>query len=534
NYDDPDYIAENDAIAGGFSVRGVMWAFTDTERTSNWHPLTFLSHMMDAQLASGDLARAATVSHVHNVLLHAANATLLFLVILALFPRPPIPNPQSLIIPALLALFWAVHPLRAEVVCWVSERKELLSVFLMLLSLLFYRGERMVASLVLYALALMAKPVAVGFPAILFVLEYPRRLRRVVPFAALAVAECLVTVFAQQGAMDRVTAFPERVVTAVAAIGTYARQTVWPSGLHILYRLGLPTDWAMVAIGAVILLAAGWASWRFLVRRKSPNAALAVAWCLVCLVPMLGIVQVGQQSHADRYTYWIGCGLSVALAALLSNLNPQSLIPHPTSLISLSLAAAVVALSAVAWPVSMFWHDTVRLYSRVAEVDPDHHLALSSLAQESMRTGDIDRAIGFFRRAVAADSSDADVSGQFALALAGRGSPADIEELRRLVAPVMANPSVDTFGHALEAIGIVAMRGQDWNSAAEWFALARRHGKISAQSDDCAMRLAMCFYNAKRWRESAAELTKLAASQRSEIVAKARELLGYIKAKGGQ
>lgn len=522
NYDDDDYIANNPNVLNGYAASGVAWAFTDTQLTSNWHPLTYLSHMTDAQIASGERERAATVSHVHNVLLHSLNAALLFLLVLVL-----VPEPASLPAAALFALLWALHPLRAEVVCWVSERKELLSVCLMLVSLLAYLRPRRSAygvSLVAYALALMAKPVAVGFPAILFVLDYPKRLRRIVPFVLLSVAECAVTLFAQQGAMDRYLSFPARVINAFASIGVYVRQTVWPSGLHVLYRLGQPTDWPMFALGVLIVLAATVVGLRFLLRRRDPVLALMSVWCLVCLVPMLGVIQVGAQAHADRYTYWVGCGLVAGLAMLLSRRMRTGHLA--------ALSVAVVAYAVFAQTVAPSWRDTRSLYSRVVAVDSGNDLALSSLAQEAMRDGDVDTAIGFYRRATTANPGDTDVRGQLALTLAGRGTPEDIDELQRLVAPLLEDPSRDTKGLALEAIGLTAMRSQDWDSAAHWFTLARRYGKISSASDDCAMRLAMCRYNAKRWADAAAALKPLLKSDNPAIVAKARELLGYLAAKG--
>ena len=367
--DDFDYVVLNTHIHDGLTPKTVRWAFTDAGYAANWHPLTWISHAADITVARllgwrwqedeadekgcrparcwGPLAE---LSHAENVALHAANAALLMLVILMLIKgwAGEVPSRTALLIAGFCALLWAVHPLRVEVVAWASERKELLSVFFMLLSMLAYLRQSRprcsshiphpssLLSLLFFALALLAKPVAVSLPAVLFgcdvLLGRKGALRRLVPFVLLSVGTCVLTMMAQKEALSQGEVFSvlTRIVCAVEAPVVYLRQTLWPFGLSVSYPM--PETWRSVtfALGVVLLggIAAlgGWWLWNFAKERRdrwTDAIPLSLAWCYVALLPMLGIVKVGYQPHSDRYTYWVGCGVAAAAALVAAGLARQ-------------------------------------------------------------------------------------------------------------------------------------------------------------------------------------------------------------------
>lgn len=390
NYDDHEYVVENAHIKDGLTVSGVEWAFSSCGYASNWHPLSWISMMLDVSAARmlGDVKertgwmKAANlevdekggewtaydgyvgkVMHLHNLALHAANAALLLVLAWTLLRRqggagvPPGSRlPAELAFCALLCLLWALHPLRMEVVCWASERKELLCVFFMLISLaLWFRedgGSRSAAaSAFFFALALMSKPVAVTLPAVMFAFDLVFlgrvRWRRLAVPAVLSVACCAVTMSAQKTAMAD-TPYALRLSMALKAPLVYLRQTVWPSDLSFFYLLDDKVDWPWAVCGAALLVLLAWVCFRWLRRREKWVGVLSfgVAWCYVGLVPMLGLVKVGNQPHSDRYTYWVGCGMvaciSLLLCPLLRKLDAKWRGYAVKALVTLTVAYAVV------------------------------------------------------------------------------------------------------------------------------------------------------------------------------------------------
>lgn len=372
-FDDMDYVLENPHLREGLTPRTVRWALTDVGYASNWHPLAWVSHAADLSAAralglSCELRNKATktsgrfdsgfakLSHVHNIVLHAVNAALLFLLLAALSGRLA-SGVRGLLAAGFFALLWALHPLRTEVVCWVSERKELLCVFFMLLTMLAYVRSAVVVversctkgvsnsiaqlplfsttsfcyilSLFTFALALLSKPVAVGLPAVLAAWEltngaeggrrrWRRALVRVLPFVLLAAGTCVLTMFAQVEARVSGQTIPPhlRVICALTAPAYYLQQTFWPFGLSIDYPVPTAADVGHLAVGLALLVGMAGAVvwWWARPNRWSGLGVLAVAWSYVGLVPMLGIVKVGVEPHSDRYTYWIGCGVAAVLA----------------------------------------------------------------------------------------------------------------------------------------------------------------------------------------------------------------------------
>jgi len=328
-YDDPDYVTRNPMVQGGLTLDGLRWAFT-AAHASNWHPLTWLSHMLDVELFGSH----AGGHHATSVLLHGLNAGLCFLALRALTGRAALA--------AAVALVFAVHPLRVESVAWVSERKDVLAgLFFFLVLLVHARRARsggaglFALEFLCLALGLLAKPMLVSVPLVLLALDLvePERarlgLRRLVletlPFALLALASALLTVHAQRagGALNTLEFLPleARLANAPLSVWSYLGHLLWPSGLayfHPHRALVAPEEpaWspaALVALAALGILAGA----AFLLRRRAPLVTAGVAWFLVMLLPVIGLVQVGEQALADRYAYLPTVGATLALLALV-------------------------------------------------------------------------------------------------------------------------------------------------------------------------------------------------------------------------
>ena len=326
NYDDNAYVYENPQVAGGLTAHGIAWAFTSFH-VSNWHPLTWLSHMLDCQF----YGLHAGGHHLTNVLLHAATAILLFLVLRRmtgdLWPS------------AFVAAVFAIHPLRAESVAWVAERKDVLSGLFFMLTLGAYAGYarrpfslgRYLTVVLLFALGLMAKPMLVTLPFVLLLLDYwplgrigPHRrtgissFRRVVvekiPLLALTAASCVATVIAQGTAVIAIDVIPlpSRIANALVSYVAYMGQLFYPAGLAVLYphpEGGLPI-WKVAASSLVL---AGISAAALVWRRRFPYLFVGWFWYVGMLVPVIGLVQVGLHAMADRYTYLPQIGLCIAV-----------------------------------------------------------------------------------------------------------------------------------------------------------------------------------------------------------------------------
>ena len=391
-YDDSDYITRNAKIASGLTGSSVAWSFRLTKYAHNWHPLTWISHGLDVSVAnwlktdwraaensSGIVARPsgplAVLVHCENVLIHAANAVLLYFLLLSILRRVDAPG---VLMPAVLVLFWAIHPLRVEVVAWASERKELLSAFFMLLSLLAYVHSRYWLSVPCAALALLAKPVAVSLPAVFFAFDWLfarkgpwRSLARAVPFVLLAAAASALTFLSQSEALDRGQEWSclTRLICVVEAPAVYLAQTFWPTGLAPDYQLPGVESWPwMVAGGLLHLGALAVPLWHCLCpgSRWSRLTLWGVAWVYVGLLPMIGIVKVGYEPHSDRYTYWIGCGCVAALAIAVAWTRPLWA-PHRKRLL-LGSAVLLAVLTILTTAQSRHWRDSRALFARIVEM----------------------------------------------------------------------------------------------------------------------------------------------------------------------
>jgi hypothetical protein len=501
--DDGDYVFLNPQVLQGLTLDAWKWAWGTVGYSANWHPLTWLSLMADVEFFGGKNVGAM---HLHNMALHVANAVLLFWLILAILknirgglePGSAVGTQAESVWRAVLpcffaAVLWAVHPLRVEVVAWVSERKELLSVFWGLAACCLYlhgsvsgkgTGRLLYGlSVLCYGLSLTAKPVTVGLPAILIAFEFAcvRRPRwwRVTPFMLLALAGCMVTVAAQQEAMApvREVVLSTRLMNAVTALGVYLRQAVLPYGLGVFYPVSTEIKWGVFSAGVLVLLGSAACGVRMLIyvlknHCDAPASsdrfgiyAIIVAWCLVGLLPMLGIVQVGSQAHADRYTYWAGCGFSVALAYGASQLLGwterrrffvRALYP--------CVFAGLLALYAIlAWRQAGAWENTLKLFSHSYETGDKNAWAAFALAQQYSAINPV-KAEALYRVSIEKSQNSENLGG-LAIFLAMRSEDSTLDEPFALAQRALTFDKDSVSGH--EAMGVIAFRRQVWAKAEE-------------------------------------------------------------------
>jgi Flp pilus assembly protein TadD len=434
-------------VRQGFAWPALREAFTGTQ-LYNWHPVTMLSYLLDAEL----WGMSPGAFHLVNVALHGANTVVLFL----LLQRLTGAGARS----AVAAALFALHPLHVESVAWVAARKDVLSTLLFLLALASHaswharpNAWRQGRTVALHALALMAKPMAVTLPFGLLLLDFwplgrfgaagpgaRAALARAgalalekAPLFALSAASCVVTLAAQAGAMEALGHLTplERAANAALSYVRYLGMTVWPADLGVLYPMPPHVDLAAGALAAAALAAAS--LWVLRSARARPWLFTGWFWYLGTLVPVIGLVQVGVQSHADRYTYLPLIGVFVAtvweVAARVAGRRRAELAAGAAAVVVLAL------LSARTWVQLDTWKDSETLYRHalaVAPESPQIHYNLATLLVEHGRPGD---AVPHYREAVRLAPDLMLGWSQLALSLAAQG---EVDEAWRTLEPVRA------------------------------------------------------------------------------------------------
>jgi protein O-mannosyl-transferase len=400
SYDDRDYVYDNPHVNQGFSTRNIMWAFT-TGHAANWHPLTWLSHMLDAQLFGNDAGKY----HLVNILLHAANAALLYLV-LARLTSTTWPS-------AIVGALFALHPLHVESVAWVAERKDVLSTFFMLLAILVYerfarthRRHWAVAVACLFAGGLLAKPMVITLPALLLLLDYwplqrlsKRAIREKVPLLALAGASAIITLLVQRaGGATRgleQSGLWLRISNAIVSLVRYLGKTFWPLDLAVFYPL--PDHWPLwlvaMCTALVILITAS----VFFMRRTMPWLLVGWLWYLIALAPVIGIIQVGDQAMADRYTYIPLVGIFIMIVWSIRAAARESMAPA----LATASAVVLVILSILTYRQLGYWRSSETLFRHAAQVTPNNWLAYNHLATALADERRFPEALEAAQRAVA-------------------------------------------------------------------------------------------------------------------------------------
>jgi protein O-mannosyl-transferase len=415
NYDDNVYVWENRHVQDGLSASTFTWAMTALDG-ANWHPVTWLSHALDCQLYGLN----PHGHHLTSVLLHAMNVVLLFLILQW--------GTGATWRSAVVAALFGLHPLNVESVAWVAERKNVLSTFFFLLTLAAYGryarrpswGGYLVVALA-FALGLAAKPMLVTLPFVLLLLDYwplariegwsepssnpqaswQRLLLEKLPLLGLSAASSALTVIAQEGAVRQFVTLPTRLGNAVNSYVKYILKVFWPAHLAVIYPhpLNKLSAFAVLA-SAVFLTGISLLVWRW--RKEYPFAIVSWFWFLGTLVPVIGIVQVGDQAMADRYMYIPAIGIFVGLVWSLDQWTAAQAW-FSSSWVSVSLkgifAILLVALSLVTIHQIGYWRDPIDLWTHTLEITDDNFVAEDHLGGLLVREGRIDEANRLFEAA---------------------------------------------------------------------------------------------------------------------------------------
>jgi hypothetical protein len=383
-YDDAEYVFQNPHVNTGLSLENFKWAFS-AGYAANWHPLTWLSHMLDVSLFGLDPAG----HHVVNLLFHWANS----LLVLLLFRKAT----GNLAVAVGVAFLFAIHPLRAESVAWIAERKDVLFLFWGLISILWYlrwvesrRVLDYVAMLSFLALSLMSKPMLVTFPILLLLLDLwpldrvsldwveireraPRLILEKIPIFVLVAGSSVMTVIAQNrgGALQSLNNLSlfARITNSIVAYVEYVVMMFWPTGLAFDYPHPVESSSAgVILVCLVLLLAATAACWR--VRRQHPYFLMGWFWYLVSMVPVIGIVQVGYQSMADRYTYFPQIGLSLIVVYLFVLALESKAVPRKGLLAAAAVLATILML--LTFDQVRSWRNLDTLMDHALRVTPEN------------------------------------------------------------------------------------------------------------------------------------------------------------------
>jgi tetratricopeptide (TPR) repeat protein len=413
NFDDPVYVTRNPHVLAGLTLDGIRWAFTSLD--FNWHPVTWLTHMLDVQLFGVRPGMHLLV----NVVIHAANAVLLFVLLRRMTER----TWRS----AVVAALFAIHPLHVESVAWLAERKDVLSTLFLLLTLLFYldfvRGRsrwRYALMLLMFILGLMSKGMLVTLPFVLLLVDYwplerwafaePRRLGALfiekIPLFLIDIPAVLITLKGQQAASALAAptsvSLPIRIANALISYVTYLGKTIWPVRLAIPYPYRMVISPTASILAAIVLLAITAAVlWQ---ARRRRYLFAGWFWFAGMLVPVIGLVQIGKQSMADRYTYAPLIGVFLAIVWLVSDwICDRPALRRPVHV----LTALVVAVLGVAAAVqASYWHDSIRLFTHTVEVTGRNTIAHDSLGAAWFVARDYDRAAADYNAALEADPRD--------------------------------------------------------------------------------------------------------------------------------
>jgi tetratricopeptide (TPR) repeat protein len=400
-FDDGDYVTQNVHIRSGLNWETIRWAFT-SNLACNWHPLTWLSHTVDYQL----FKNWAGGYHLANIWFHFANTILLFYVLLraakAVWPA------------ALVAALFALHPLHVESVAWIAERKDLLSTMFWLLTMLTYvwyvekqNAARYLVTLVIFAIGLTAKPMLVTLPFVLLLFDYwplerkfsVRLLAEKIPFFFCSFAVSVVTYIVQKSggsvSLFRQFELTIRIKNALVSYVGYIWKMFYPENLAVLYpHPGDDISVAKAGICAIVLI--GITAAVLYYGRKYKFLIIGWLWYVGTLVPVIGIIQVGAQAMADRYTYMTLTGLFIMIAWSIKEFVPAK---------NYKLAAAVAGLVLISLAVDsiaelQYWKNSQSLFGRAIEVTKNNYMMLDNYGSILVEQGKVDDAIKCFKQSL--------------------------------------------------------------------------------------------------------------------------------------
>ena len=394
-YDDDTFVYDNPVVKAGLTAAGLVWSFG--MHFANWHPLTWFSYLLDAQL----FGMNPGAFHMENVLYHTASTVLLFLALFRMTGR--------IWRCAVVAAIFALHPLHVESVAWVAERKDVLSTFFEMVALLLYARyaasptlKRYLLVFLAFSMSIMAKPMSVTFPFLLLLLDYwplrrfewPLRWSRVrrplaekVPLLLVSAAASVAAMIAQRefGTVATLASLPliTRIDNASTQYLIYIKEAVWPTGLGVLYP-NMPVIWDIARSAVVILSVLTLAVLFF--ARKRPYLFTGWFWYLGMLVPVIGLVQVGLQSRADRYAYVPLVGLSIVVVWGLADWFEP--VPGLHRFRALLTAAVLLAFTVVTWRQVGYWKNSRTLFEHTLAVTQKNYIIRNNLGVILARGGD--------------------------------------------------------------------------------------------------------------------------------------------------
>jgi len=470
NFDDDDYITDNSHVRAGLTNENIKWALT-ASHASNWHPLTWLSHMLDIQLFGLDSGR----HHLISLIFHIVNSLLLFLIL----KRMTGAFWQSCFVAALFAL----HPLNVESVAWVSERKSVLSTLFWFLTMGSYalyaehpKAVRYVPVFLFLMLGLAAKPMLVTLPFALLLLDYwplgrfqfeesgtvineqqkaagPQLILEKLPLFALVLLSSTITFYAQKkgGAVSSLDIIPLKARTANALVSyvSYLGKMIWPSNMAVMYpHPGMPPWWKIA--GAVMVLACiSCLAIRSI--NKRPYVAVGWFWYLGTLVPVIGLVQVGSQAMADRYTYIPLIGIFIIIAWIVAEFAAQW--PHRKIWLATLATVLVSVLMAMTWKQVGYWKNSITLYEHALAVTDNNFMMHNNLGYVLAEHGEINKAVKHYSQAVKIKPSFFEAHNNIGNALLKQGKAA--ESIRYFNKALRLNPK---FVEAYNNLGVALVR----------------------------------------------------------------------------
>jgi tetratricopeptide (TPR) repeat protein len=445
NYDDPYYVADNNMVRNGLSWEGFRWAFQSTT-FSNWHPLTWLSHMLDVQI----FGKKPAGHHLTSLFFHLANTLLLFLILKEMT--------ASYWRSALVAAMFALHPLHVESVAWVAERKDVLSAFFWFLTLAVYVNYtkrpakgKYCALLFCYILGLMAKPMLVTLPFVLVLLDFwPLRrlslagterqpiwpamwplLREKAPLFLCSLLSCLITYHAQNkgGAVGSLEIVPitVRIGNAFISYAEYLDKTLWPRDLSVFYPYS-DTVLLSKALGAalIVLFISLFALYAL---RRIPYLFVGWFWYLGTLVPVIGLVQVGVQSSADRYTYLPLIGIFLILVWGVTEMTKR--MAHQRMVVSGFILLLLAHWIFTSWNQVSYWKNSISLFEHAISVTRDNAIAHVNLGEALTKAGKNDEAMRHYRETLRINPSSSPALNNLGVLLRKGGQSAEAAQYFR-------------------------------------------------------------------------------------------------------
>jgi protein O-mannosyl-transferase len=441
NYDDPDYILDNPHVKAGLTWPGIVWAFKNSY-AANWHPLTWISHMTDCQL----FGLSPAGHHLINILFHATNTVLLFILLYNLT--------GAVWRSAFVAALFAWHPLHVESVAWASERKDVLSAFFWMLTLIFYaryakaRGspkhlEAIMSyflALLMFACGLMSKPMVVTLPFVLLLLDFWPLSRfadkdsrfsiksfvglilEKIPFFCLMLASCAITLFAQKNALWSASLpLDFRVANTAMAYVRYISKIFLPTDLALIYPYPhfWPQSGVIAAISVLVVLTLVF----ILAAKRCPYLIVGWLWFLGTLVPVIGLVQVGVQSMADRYTYLPAIGIFILVAWAANDLFKPS--PEKVRICTLAGSAVLLACVVLTSFQLSYWRNSLTIFLHTVQATTDNYAADDCLGKTWENAGRLDRAQECYEEAVHLEPDFPMAQFDLGMNLLAMGHPAD-------------------------------------------------------------------------------------------------------------